>query len=63
MPQPEAIDSILIPGSVWHYGRCMKCGDSFMPDPPRCYCGGRILPMNEPAPDTTVSEDWMMIFE
>ena len=49
-------DSVLMPGSVWHYGRCMKCGESFMPDPPSCPCGGEILPHGVPAPDTKLQD-------
>jgi hypothetical protein len=55
--------SVLVPGSIWHYPRCMKCGESFTPGPPECLnCGGPILPGNQPAPDTNCP-DWLMILE
>lgn len=55
--------SVLIPGSVWHYTRCLQCGSSHMWGTPECLsCGGEMLEGGAPAPETT-SEDWLMIFE
>jgi hypothetical protein len=54
--------SVLIPGSIWHYPRCLSCGSTFMPEPPACPCGGSILPGGEPAPETN-APDWLMILE
>lgn len=44
-------DSLIAPGSVWHYARCLKCGDSCTGRPSHCViCGGEMLPPDVPAP-------------
>lgn len=51
--------SVLVPGNMFHYARCMSCGNIITPTPKTCFCGGAIVPPNVPAPETT-AEDWMI---